>query len=384
LQGNYYYQTDVPSLSVGPLGQVTFGTNDNYSVGLVGTYTLFNGGKDWKNADSFDLLAQGREKSFTAQEKQIELDVRIAYFKVQYGLRQLVLTSDSLKLSLSQEHDIDLRLKAGASSKLDLLQAQQDVTTYQLRYRQAQSDLAASLHNLFTLIGEKKTLDAFRPVPADLVSVIPKGVGQPTLIVKLDALDATLAKMSARKIENAGPRHPEIAALELQSAASRMAAEAEEANLWPSVQLQAKEIYEYPNVVLPQSTWQGIFAATVSFPLFEGGSSKNRASQKAAEAEATQYQREQRLMEMERDFGIAQDALASLKEQQEQSEANITQAKEVARLTYLAYQAGRSRYLDVQNANIKLLQAQVSKAQIDSEILSQLAVLNYLSAEGKE
>ena len=60
---------------------------------------------------------------------------------------------------------------------------------------------------------------------------------------------------------------------------------------------------------------------------------------------------------------------------------NINEAQEVERLTYQSYRAGKSRLLDVQDANLKLLEAQVSAAQIDSEILNEMAILAYLSSK---
>ncbi len=123
VQGSYFYQTEVPSLTLGPVGPVSFGTNSNYSVGPVLSYTLFDGGKIRDNAKSHDLLAKARETNTATQEKQMELSVRQAYFRVQYALKQLVLTSDLLKLSSAQSRDIDLRFHAGSSSKLDQIQA---------------------------------------------------------------------------------------------------------------------------------------------------------------------------------------------------------------------------------------------------------------------
>ena len=118
----------------------------------------------------------------------------------------------------------------------------------------------------------------------------------------------------------------------------------------------------------------------MSLPLFEGNNSRHRAAQRLSESQSYEYQRDQRLTDLTRFSSKAIDSLASLKAQKEESEENIRQAQEVERLTYESYKAGEARLLDVQDANVRMLQAQVAEAQLESAILSQTALLDYLSA----
>jgi outer membrane protein TolC len=380
LQGNYFYQTNVPNLNIGPI-DTNFGTHNNYSAGPVLSYTLFDGGKDRGNADSANLQALAREKGKKSQEAQLELSTKQAYFRVQYALRQLELTIDSLKLSLAQNKDIETRYHAGAASRLDEVQAKRDVISYQLKFHQAQSDLANSFRDLLALEGNNQELDTSRPLPALAQSPLPAGVEPPSLILDLERLEVSLSSAETAHPLFSANLHPEVKTYEAQAEAAKRMADSEKGGLYPRIVLQAKAMYEYPNVVIPETIWQETFGASLVFPLYEGDGSQSRANQYLKEASANEFMKQQKLTDLSRDEAKASDGLISLKKQKSISNDNVAEAEEVEKLTYQSYRAGKSRYLDVEDANLKLLEAQVSSAQISSEILNELAILNYLSAE---
>jgi outer membrane protein TolC len=380
LQGNYFYQTNVPSLNIGPI-DANFGTHNNYSAGPVLSYTLFDGGKDRGNADSAIFQALAREKGKKSQEAQLELSTKQAYFRVQYALRQLELTIDSLKLSLAQNKDIENRYQAGAASRLDEVQAKRDVISYQLKFHQAQSDLANSFRDLLALEGNHQELDTSRPMPARGPNTLPAGVEAPSLTIDLERLETSLSAAETVHPLFSASLHPEVKTYEAEAQASKRLADSEKGGLYPRIVLQAKAMYEYPNVVIPETVWQETFGASLVFPLYEGDASRSRANQYLKEASANEFLKQQKLTDLTRDEAKANDGLISLKKQKSISDDNVAEAEEVEKLTYQSYRAGKSRYLDVEDANLKLLEAQVSSAQISSEILNELAILNYLSAE---
>ena len=59
----------------------------------------------------------------------------------------------------------------------------------------------------------------------------------------------------------------------------------------------------------------------------------------------------------------------------------VVLAQVVEHLTYQSYKAGKIRYLDVQDANLKLLEAEVIYAQIESSLLNEIAMLDYLNTD---
>ena len=77
----------------------------------------------------------------------------------------------------------------------------------------------------------------------------------------------------------------------------------------------------------------------------------------------------------------AQDQTASLRLQQILTRRAAERAAEVARLRYQAYKLGQLRYLDVEDANLKEVQAKVDAATTNVNLLIQLANLESLSEE---
>ena len=70
----------------------------------------------------------------------------------------------------------------------------------------------------------------------------------------------------------------------------------------------------------------------------------------------------------------------------EQAAINETAAKEtgeLADLVYEAYRAGGARFIEVQAANLKAMEAKVQEARTRVEMLGQLAVLRSLAGEEK-
>ena len=96
-------------------------------------------------------------------------------------------------------------------------------------------------------------------------------------------------------------------------------------------------------------------------------------------ARATEERRAQSERDLRRDFDSAADDLRSLRFQDALNKQAVEENQTLARLVYDAYRAGRSTYLEVEDANLKLLQAHVQSARTKVEILMQVAVLDSLA-----
>jgi len=378
IDGYYFYQTEVPEANLG-FGKVPFGTHDNYALGPVLSYTLFDGGRDRKAFNSLNALGEAREADYEARRAQLKLNLRVIYFRVQQALKNLALTADALRLSLAQNRDIDLRFKAGAASRLDQISSHKDTLSYQMRFNQAQTDLARTLRDLFALIGTGEGLDTTRPVSAEVSHRLPQRVEPPTLVIDLDQVEQTLKQFTSRESEKPASDHPEIVSLQKSEEASRYAAESARGGYWPKLQLQAKSQILYPNLVIPEQAHQNTLGVNLSFPIFEGNLTPHQISQRTSEAMATAFQREQRRSDFDRDWLKIQNVLTNLRRQQKISQQNVEESHQIEKLTYDSYRSGRVRFLDVQSANFRLLEAQVDSAQIDQQILEQTANLEYLA-----
>ena len=275
LDGNYFYQTNVPQIYLGPigsgpaLGPISFGANNNYSIGPTLSYTAFENGHSrglWKSGK---FLAQMRSEDAKTTKKQILLNTRLAYFKVQLSLRNLALTVHSLKLSQAREQDIRNRYRAGASSRLDAIHAKREVLNYQLKLRRTQNDLSSAMRDLLALTADPQDFQFIRPWPQELAQQLPEGVAEPSLYVRVETLDASL-KAQPEKLRESASEHPQIKSLDYAAQASRNAADAQSALLWPKIQFSARAEYLYPNGPILQTVQQNILSVNLSMPIFEG------------------------------------------------------------------------------------------------------------------
>ncbi len=379
IMGAYSYQKEVQA-TVLPFGNTILGEHENYAVGPVINYTLFDGGKDRAFAKSLELLAQVKKAGHASFKKQVELLIAQTYFRTQYALRELTHTAKLLKLSQDQGRDINLRFRAGAASRLDQTLAHREVIGYKVKFMQAQTNLASNIRDLMALTGETGALDTARPIPEELANELPDDIDLPTLKVSLDNLLSTLKEHGNFNGAATIANHPEVQLLQNQKQAALAAIDSERAAMWPKIALQAKTQYIFPEIGIEEKNIQSSFGFTLSFSVFDWGIISNRVAQKSSEALSAQYQKNQKEIDLSRDYSKAKDSLSNLLTQQKLGAQNIKDAREVEQLTYQAYQAGKVRYLDVQDANLKLLQTEVNLAQIESTILMQTAVLNYLTS----
>ncbi|MES2504858.1 MAG: TolC family protein [Myxococcota bacterium] len=361
LEGNYFYQTNVPTIKMPGLGSFSAGAHHNYTIGPVLRYTLFDGLAARKNYQGADLTALSKIESLKSSKRELQLAVQLAYFKSQLALKSIQATGDVLKLAQAQSRDIDLRLNAGASSKLDQYSARRNVMTYQLKYEQSQAALQTTLRDLAALLGN---------VTTDKLTLEPQ--------------EQTLSRMLAdTKPVPPDAEQPAIKSIMLSLKASELSVSASKGSLWPKIDLLAKSQWLYPNLIVPAQAWNNVFMVNLYLPLWLGDSNWNTSQQRAREASAIRYQKDQKLLDLLRDYQKALDLVQSLKLQQETNAQLIEQTQQIAKLTFQSYKAGSSKYLDVETSNTRLLEAQLGAAQTDEQLLAQLATLQYLSSPGE-
>ncbi len=365
-EGSYFYQTNVPVISTGSGASLSAGANNNYALGPVLRYTLFNGLRTINLNQSSKLLKDAKVENIKAIEREIRLVVKTLYFKAQLALGNLMTTSDALKIARAQSHDIELRYAAGASSKLDRYSARKDVTSYEIRIQQAQMEAASVLQELLVLTGQNAVYD---------VSAVPS-----TVQVHFDEQSVLLEKMQGM-LELPAPvsEQPQVKAIALAGKASELGAKAQEGLLWPRIDLMAKGQLLYPNMVQPTQVWNNVLQASLVFPLWLGDSNWDLVKQKRREASAKHYQSEQKLRDLMRDYYKAVDAIKNLQKQNDLNLILIEQVAEISRMTYQAYLAGRVTFLEVQMANQRLLEVRMEQSKTIASLLIQFSNLEYLS-----
>lgn len=366
LEGSYKYVSEVPTLSFPGGMKTAFGDNTNYSIGPVLTWTLWDFGSIKNSIKGTESLLKSKEAEKNFSNRQILLNARLAYFRVQLRIEQQKMVADSLRLAESQHRDIQNRLSAGLSNRIDLLSAHKEVLNLKIQSRQIQSDLSTDLRDLYALIGKNDSFDS-------------------KLQVKVDPLESSLnslAKYGTNGLERDNlNQHPLIKMYTANAEASRLSAESFQANKLPKLALFAKSSIDYPNGPILENIHQNAIGLTLSMPLFEGSKSSNEALEKQNLAIASENRREEARTNLVRDWQKANDQLRGLKEKVEIYKTSVSESGERAKLVYNSYRVGRSSFLEVQSANLHALEAKVQSATNDVQTLIQLAYLASISEE---
>ncbi|MGH7443202.1 MAG: TolC family protein, partial [bacterium] len=149
LDGHYDYIANVlPAISLPAniasdfgISNLDFGYHNMWSIGLSANWDIFGIYGNWRQAQAAERANDAAKAQLQDARTSLLLKVRLAYFQTQLAESQVRLYAEALRLSQSQLHDLDLRLKAGSSSRIDWLTASNDELDQRASLRLAQVTL---------------------------------------------------------------------------------------------------------------------------------------------------------------------------------------------------------------------------------------------------
>ena len=380
IDGSYTYLAEIPSLQVTPQSPgIAFTTHNQYSFGPEANWTVFSGGaltQSWRAAQA---NARAQRQEAEAVRRQIRLAARLAYFQAQLAGEQVRLYAESYRVQQAQYHDISVRYDNGESARVDLLSAEEDLLSRQNQLLQARATLATAIRDLTSITQQGEALNPTWPQDDQAVFEATPEMPASTLILALDRLKDSLAEMDPKGGGRFDLHQPSLAYLSELAESARRSARSLEGGHWPTLSVLASLMREYPNGPIAEAVTQKTFGASLSFPLFAGGQTLYAVRAQKRQAEATEETRVQTARNLLDSWQKAKDQAASLRLQQLLTRRAADRASEVARLRYQAYQLGQLRYLDVEDANLKEVQAKVEAATTNVNLLVQLANLESLS-----
>ncbi|HNW45489.1 MAG TPA: TolC family protein [Elusimicrobiales bacterium] len=378
LEGSLRYNEVVTEMKLGALTR-PLGDNWNYSLGPSAYYTLYDGGALRGAYEAGRRNALARKAEAEQARRQALLKARTAYFNMQLALEKVYLIGENLQLALSQLKDMELGVKAGTRSRLDGIRARQEATARRRDLLRARRDLAAALRELTYAAGLEFKGDISLPLDARMAGRDYGGAAA-GVYIKADSYGDILARLLPAAEKPADPALPAAAALENSAEAYRYSAKAYGAERLPRLNLGARSSLDYPNGPNLYSFLQNSASLSLSLPLFESGRSGEKRKESELNAKTALERRADILRAARRDFDAARDAYAALLAEQALNIEAADDADDAARLAYDAYQAGGGTWLEVESANLKVLQARTTAAMTNSEILVRLAQLDSLSA----
>ncbi|HOW28508.1 MAG TPA: TolC family protein [Elusimicrobiota bacterium] len=381
LDGNWKYVSEIASISPGGGAPIQLGDNVNYSVGPALNWLIWDFRSTRHGWIGAGHALESKQEEIRLTEKQLKLQSRMVYFQILMEMERLRSLSDALKLANTQHSDIELRHKAGTAGRMDLLSAHQEVLTRQRQFRQAQADLAVTVRELFFLTGRRTDTDASFPMEESLARSLPPGAEPPTLLLKLDSIDSLMKALSIQWRAAPDPAPPQVRVHSEMARSHESAARSLSSDRWPKFHLSAKTSLDYPNGPKLETIHQNTVGIMASLPLIDGRRIRSdievqEAQSRAAEERGTLGEREFR-----KAWDQTHDRLAGLSAQKRIDLQSVEETAELARLTYESYQMGRSNFIEVQNANLRALEARVQSARTDVQILMQLATLAHYSGK---
>ena len=370
--------SEVPSLELGPIKK-ELGNNWGYSAGPTVNYVLFDAGARSGQSKSALSAAQSAQQEKAFAQKQILLQVRQAYFTVQNDLERLYFLNEQLAVADKQLADVQASFDAGAKSRLDVYMARQQQSQARADIAAARGGLSAHLRALFRLTGTDYGINAQYPLDGRLVRASLDG--QTTAYLSADGLEQTLQGFAPYASASFDENSPRLASLESMAQYYDHLAETYRASLYPRISLQGGAYFEYPNSMVKEHVFLGRAGAAVSLPLFEGGKNRRQADAQRARALSAQYEKQNARLDLEKMFYSSKDALYALSLQEKLTRQIIDDAAQTARLTYESYKAGAATFFDVDRANLALLQSRLALADLQTQQLNHLAVIDSLGEE---
>lgn len=315
-------------------------TTHQYSVNLwVSDYELDLFGR------VRSLKDQALEEFFATEEArrsvQISLVAEVAsnYLTLAADKESLKIARDTFESQQASYNLIKRRFEAGASSELDLRQAQTSVDSARVDIARFTSLVAQDENALALVIGS--------PIPADL---LPSGLSTIT----------ALKELSAGLPSEVLQRRPDIIQSEHLLKAANANIGAARAAFFPSITLTTSIGLSSDQLdgLFKGDTWTWSFIPRITLPIFDAG--RNQANLKVSEVDReiflAQYEKT-----IQNAFREVADALAQYGTLGEQMEAqqSLTDATAVSyRLSEARYRSGITSYLNVLDAQRSLYSAQ--------------------------
>ena len=381
LEGSLRYNGVVPAIAMPAAlgGGRPLGDNWNYSIGPSAYWTFFDGGVLRSGRDAAGRTAAARSAEAENIRRQTVLKARTAYFQLQLALERVYLIGENLQLSLSQLKDISLGAKAGTRSRLDEIRARQETLARRRDFLRARADLSAELREFGFITGLDLPEGASLPMDARLAGRDYGDGQEPELFIKAEPYTDILTRLLPAAGGSLDRALPSVKAAENSVLAHRAFAAGYKAETLPRLTLGARSSLDYPNGPNLYAFMQHSASLSLSLPLFESGRSSEKRRESELNAGAAVEKKSETALLAEKDFRKSLDAYNALMAEQAINIDSVDDADEAAKLAYAAYKAGGGTWLDVESANLKLLQAKTTAASTNAEILVRLARLDSLT-----
>ena len=329
---------------------------DNYSLGLNSSLTIFDGGQNAFGVESARNLVSAGRNDLRSAEQGVLLDAVSAYMDVRRDMRFVSLAKNNVMVLSEQVRAARDRFEVGEVTRTD-------VSLAEARQAQANANLASSQGQL------RASSETFRAV----VGVAPNNLQPPPPLPNLPATLSQAEQIAVRE-------HPALASARFTEIAAGYDVKRARAAQGPSATLSGGLSYSANTGRDGDSTTGANVGVSGSLPIYQGG----RLSSLVRQAEANLARRKSEVQSTAR--SVRQNT-ATAWSNLDVARATIVAAKEEIRAAQVAFDGvreeatlGARTTLDVLDREQELRDAQFSLASAERDVY--VAGFNLLSAMG--
>jgi outer membrane protein len=306
-------------------------------------------GKTWGTWGTARESAKAQQSSERATTANVLLGVRSAFF-VARARKDLVKVAEET-LANQEDHlkQIQAFVQVGTRPEIDLAQARTDRANAEVTRITSVANYQTARAQLNQAMGVEASTDF--DVSDDRLGPVP-GEDAPIEVLIDEALKA----------------RPEVAALEAQLKAQEWAVTSARGGWYPSLGVQAGIAQTGPSWnAYPSWSWNWTAAATLSWNLFAGGSTRALVREAEAGMDSIQAQLASLRLQIRLDLEQARFAVASALAKQVATDEALVSARDRLRLAEGRYQAGSGSVIELSDAQLQvtLSSAQVVGAEYD-------------------
>jgi multidrug efflux system outer membrane protein len=332
-----------------------------YQANLTASYEVDLFGRVASNVSAARSDEAGAEAKYNSVLLSLQADVAQTYFKLRETDAELDTLNETVKLREESVHVNQRRYDLGDLGEFDLTRAKTELATSRAEAIGLQQQRVTNEHALAVLLGKPASdfLSDHNPLlEGTALPVIPAGLPssllerRPDIVIAQHTMEASNARIGVA-------RSAMFPALNLNAGVGGMA------NTFPNV-------FQWSN-----QSW--LLGALLNMPLIDGG--RNKANIRYSEAvyeESVAAYRQSTLMA----FAEVEDNLAGLRilaGQAEQVDAAVVSARRSVELAKKLYEAGRSGYLDLLDAQRNLATVERNAVQLrGSRAVTSVALIRSL------
>ncbi|MFZ5442706.1 MAG: TolC family protein [Myxococcota bacterium] len=333
-------------------------TQARYSLGLSVTQLLYDGGRWWNQIAQSGAQEDAARGQLQEQQLASELEATRRFYELVKAQLALKVFQESVSRTKQQLERASALYEAGRGQRSAVYDAKTSLANDEINVVRQKQRVGQARLALLQWLGRSD---------ADVEAVVPAELAQPTAPVE-----------TARAIEVARKTRPLFKSLDANVRAGELGVSVSRADYFPRISASAQYNRQSPDFGLFfDPTRQNVLSLglNLSWDLFSGFqhvAQEERARADLAQAQAVQRQS---IVDLEAEIARANEAWATEVEVLGISERNLDVAKEQAALEEERFNAGAGSSLEVRNAQIKFIQAQLSVLQGRADVATARAAL---------